>query len=83
MAVIPLISRLRGSHPKVSRVLLGKGIISPKVAFDLAEDRRLVTLQHTRHLSDRDFCGLQRSILCRSVIVSWVYTAPISIPLVR
>jgi len=42
-------------HSEISSVLLGEGIISSEISFDLAEDRRLVTPKHARHLGDWDF----------------------------
>ena len=47
---------LVSGHPEVSRVLFGECIIRPEIAFDLSKDRRLVTLQNTRHLCDGDLC---------------------------
>jgi len=41
------LSALMRCHPKVSRVLLGKGIIRPEVPFDLSEDRGFVTVSDT------------------------------------
>ena len=46
----PSVRALMRSHSEVSRILLGKGIICPEIAFDLAENRRLVALQNARHL---------------------------------
>jgi len=40
----PLLRALVCCHAKVSGVLLGQRVIRPKVAFDLAKDRRLVML---------------------------------------
>ena len=40
----PPLRPLMRRHTKVSRILLRKGIIGPEIAFNLSEDRRLVTL---------------------------------------
>ena len=45
-------------HAEVSRVLLRKGIICPEIAYNLAENRRLVALQDVCHLGDRHLCIL-------------------------
>ncbi len=53
----PTLVRLQLSGmTKVARVLLWKGIIRPEVTFDLAKDRRFVTLEDACHLSDRYLC---------------------------
>jgi hypothetical protein len=45
----PLRALMRG-HSEVSCILPGESVMRPKVAFDLAENRRLVALQNARHL---------------------------------
>lgn len=52
----PLLRALVRSHPEVSSVLLGEGIICPIVAFNLSEDRGFVPFQNPCHLGDRNLC---------------------------